>query len=175
MPSLEPFPALVPLVASLAEARAGILAFGPALAASPDLAGRLAYHRAWVAVKGEGGWSYAPARWAGHRVGKGGLDADRYVAMGDALDGRRADAALAAWFAPVVDPRRHEKHMRRLRGLFAEAGQGQAPNARTRVLEVAVEEEGKGDNAAGALVDLLVAVYRGLPTPAQAAFRKRIG
>ena len=174
MPSSEPS-APVPLVASLEEARAGALAFGPALAASPALAGRLAYHRAWVAVKGERGWAYAPARWAGHRVGEGGLDAERYVALGDALDGRRADAAQSPWFAPVGDPRRHDKHMRRLRGLFAAAGQGQTPNARTRVLEVSVVEGGKGDGGTDALVELLVAVYRALPTPAQAAFRKRIG
>ena len=164
-------PAPPPLVASLDEARAGALAFGPAIAASPALAARMGYHRAWVALKGPGkdaGWVYAPARWAGFR----GLDAETYLALGDALDGRRSDAALAAWFAPVGDPRRHDKHLRRLREVFAQAGAGQAPNARARILEVAVPEVDKPDDR---LVDLLVEVFRSLPTPRQAAVRRRIG
>jgi hypothetical protein len=181
-----------PLASSLEEARASALAFAPAALTSPALAGRMAYHRAWVAVRTQGkngkeagkasakadaGWTYAPARWAGFRGGLGELDAEAYLALGDALDGRRSDAALAAWFAPVGDPRRQAKHMRRLRALFARLGAGAAPNARTRILEVAVPEDGRGDGRAeadGRLLDLLEAVYRGLPTSAQAAFRKRI-
>lgn len=167
-------PPTVRLAASLDDARAAALAFVPAAEASPALAARMSYHRAWVAVKADGGWAYAPARWAGFRGGADGLDAEAYVALGDALDGRRSDAALAAWFAPVHDPRRHDKHMRRLRALFARLGAGAAPNARTRILEVAVAEEGKGAKGEDRILDLLEAVYRGLPTPAQAAFRKRI-
>ena len=160
-----------PLVASLAEAREAVLAFGRALEGSPELAGRLAYSRAWVALKAQGQWHYAMTRWAGFR----GLDAAGYLAAGESLDGRRADAALAAWFAPVVDPKRHEKHLRRLRELFLRARAGQAPNARCRFLEVAVAEPGEGRDGEAALVDLLEAVFRGLSVPAQAAFRKRIG
>jgi hypothetical protein len=160
-----------PLATSLAEAREATLAFARELRRSPELAGRLAYCRGWTAIKAEGEWHYAPARWAGHR----GLDAATYLQVSEAMDGRRSDAALAAWFAPVADPRRHGKHMRRLRELFLRSGQGQPPNARTRFLEVAVVEPGQEKADEKHLVDLLEAVYRGLSVPAQAAFRKRIG
>lgn len=160
-----------PLIGSLGEAREATLAFERELRRSPDLAGRLAYSRSWVAIKADGGWHYAFSRWAGHR----GFDASSYLAVSEALDGRRSDAALAAFFAPVADPRRHEKHMRRLRDLFLRHGQGQAPNARTRFLEIAVQEPGQEKSGEKHLVDLLEAVFRGLSVPAQAAFRKRIG
>lgn len=158
-----------PLVASPDEARAAILAFEPELGQSPALAARLAYPRAWLALKTEDGWRYAFALWAGYR----GLTAERYLALSPHLDSRRAEAALASWFFPVADSRRIEKHDRRLRALFARAGVKAAPNARVRFLEpldpAAVRQ---GDRA---LVDLLEAVYRSLPAAAQAAFRKRIG
>lgn len=160
-----------PLAASLAEAREATLAFGRELRRSPALAARLAYCRGWTAIKAEGGWHYAPARWAGRR----GLDAAAYLAESERMDGRKSDAALAAWFAPVADPRRHEKHMRRLREMFLRHGQGQPPNARTRFLEVAVVEPGQEKAEEKRLLDLLEAVYRGLSVPAQAAFRRRIG
>ena len=158
-----------PLVASPEEARAAILALEPELARSPALGARLAYPRAWLAVKAEGGWRYAFSLWAGHR----GLTAESYLALSPRLDGRRAEAALAAWFAPVSDPRRQEKHGRRLRELFARHGAARAPNARLRFLEPAPAEAVR--DAERALLDLLEAVYRSLPVPAQAAFRRRIG
>jgi hypothetical protein len=65
--------------------------------------------------------------------------------------------------------------MRRLRELFLRHGQGQAPNARTRFLEIAVAEPGQERSEEKQLVDLLEAVYRNLSVPAQAAFRRRIG
>ena len=160
-----------PLVATLSEAREAVLSFERELRRSPELATRLAYSRGWIAIKAEGGWHYAFARWAGHR----GLDAATYLGVSERLDGRRSDAALAVWFAPVADPRRHEKHMRRLRELFLRHGQGQPPNARTRFLEIAVVEPGQEKSEEKQLVDLLEAVFRGLSVPAQAAFRKRIG
>ncbi len=123
-----------------------------------------------MAIKADGEWHYAFSRWAGHR----GFDASSYLEASEGLDGRRSDAALAAFFAPVADPRRHEKHMRRLRELFLRSGQGQPPNARTRFLEVATVEPGQEKADEKHLVDLLEAVYRGLSVPAQAAFRKRI-
>ena len=159
------------LVGSLAEAREATLVFERELRRSPDLAARLAYARAWVAIKAEGEWRYAFSRWAGHK----GFDAATYLAVSEALDGRRSDAALAAFFAPVADPRRHEKHMRRLRELFLRHGQGQGPNARTRFLEIAVQEPGAEKSDEKQLVDLLEAVFRSLSVPAQASFRKRIG
>ena len=158
------------VVASLGEARERVLAFERELRRAPDLAARLAYPRAWIALKAEGEWHYAFALWAGHR----GLDGPAYLSVSDRLDGRRSDAALSAWFAPVADPRRHDKHLRRLRELFLRHGQGQAPNARTRFLEVAAVEPGQEKAGEKALVDLLEAVYRGLSVPAQAAFRKRL-
>ena len=158
-------------VTTLQEAREAVLLFERELRRSPELAARLAYPRAWIALKSEGEWRYAFALWAGHR----GLDAATYLAASEGMDGRRSDAALAAWFAPVADPRRNEKHLRRLRELFLRSGQGQPPNARTRFLEVAVVEPGQEKSEERHLVDLLEAVYRGLPVPAQAAFRRRIG
>jgi hypothetical protein len=158
-----------PLVASPDEARAAILAFEAELVRSPALAARLAYPRAWLAVKTGEGWRYAFALWAGYR----GLTAESYLAVSPHLDGRRADAALAPWFAPVSDPRRIEKHDRRLRALFARAGAAGAPNARLRFLEPVEATPTK--DADRAMVDLLEAVYRSLPVSAQAAFRKRIG
>ena len=160
-----------PLIASLPEAREATLAFERELRRSPELAGRMAYCRAWVAIKAEGEWRYAFSRWAGHK----GFDAVTYLATSEALDGRRSDAALSAFFAPVADPRRHDKHMRRLRELFLRNGQGQAPNARTRFLEIAVAEPGQEKSDEKQLVDLLEAVFRSLSVPAQASFRKRIG
>lgn len=158
-------------VTSLQEAREAVLLFERELRRSPELAARLAYPRAWIAIKADGEWRYAFALWAGHR----GLDAPTYLRWSDRLDGRRSEAALSAFFAPTADPRRHEKHMRRLRELFLRHGQGQAPNARTRFLEVAVVEPGHEKSDERQLVDLLEAVYRRLSVPAQAAFRKRIG
>ncbi len=162
------------LVASLDEAREAVAGFDAAVAASPDLAARLAYHRAWHAVKGDAGWSYAPSRWAGHH----GLDAQSY--LGADLDGRRTDAVLGAWFAPVGEGRRHDKHLRRLREMFLRHGAGQEPNAKARFLEVAAPEALGSDKAArvqeeARLVALIEAVFQGLSVPAQAALRKRIG
>ncbi len=160
-----------PVATSLPEAHEATLAFERELRREPGLAARLAYCRGWTAIKAEGSWHYAPARWAGHR----GLDAATYLAVSERMDGRRSDAALAAWFAPVADPRRNEKHLRRLREMFLRHGQGQPPNARTRFLEVAVVEPGAEKSDEKHLVELLEAVYRSLSVPAQAAFRKRIG
>ncbi len=164
-------PSLPPLVTSLTEARDAVMSFERELRRSPEFASRLAYSRGWIAIKAEDGWRYAFARWAGHR----GLDAETYLRVSERIDGRRSDAALAAWFAPVADPKRQAKHMRRLRELFLRHGQVQPPNARTRFLEVAVVEPGQEKSDEKQLVDLLEAVFRGLSVPAQAAFRKRIG
>ncbi|HVG48173.1 MAG TPA: hypothetical protein VM899_08580 [Rubellimicrobium sp.] len=158
-------------VTTLQEAREAVLLFERELRRSPELAARLAYPRAWIALKAEGEWRYAFALWAGHR----GLDAATYLAWSDRLDGRRSEAALSTFFAPVADPRRQEKHRRRLREMFLRHGQAQAPNARVRFLEVSVVEPGQEKSEERQLVDLLEAVYRGLSVPAQAAFRKRIG
>lgn len=169
MPKAAPVPTpIARLVESADEARAAVLAFAPALAAAPDLAHRLAFHRAWLAVKTPDGWAYAPSRFAGHV----GLDGPTYLARGDELDGRRSDRTLAAWFGQVDDPRRHEKHLRRLRDLFARTGAGHAPNARVRFLEPLAEAPKGKDEAK--VVELLEAVYRGLSPSGQAAFRKRI-
>lgn len=157
-----------PLVTGAAEAREAVLAFEAALAHSPALAARLAYPRAWVALKDEAGWHYAPALWAGHA----GLSADAYLALASRLDGRRAEAALRAFCAPVTDPRRADKHARRLRALFARHAVGRAPNARLRLLEPAPDAAPADLEAR--VVDLVAEVARLLGPAARAALRRRL-
>jgi hypothetical protein len=158
-----------PLVTALPEAREATLAFAREVRRSPALAGRMAYCRAWTAIKDEDGWHYAPARWAGHR----GLDAAAYLATSEAMDARRSDATRRPG-SPPSPTRGARRSTCGACGSSSCARAGSAPQ-RPPPHPRGLGPRGRGGEVGEAqLVALLEAVYRGLSVPAQAAFRRRI-
>ena len=80
------------------EAVKAIRTFRSALKASSGLQDRLPNARAWFALRDDGRWIFAPAKWVGYR----NMTPERYLANSStAMDGRKVEKRLRQWFVPL--------------------------------------------------------------------------
>ena len=150
----RPSPALA---TTLQNVIAAIHQFPREVATSVELAGRLAFARAWYAVRSDdGAWAFGPSKF----IGYDNLDAETYLAWSDRLDGRRTEAQLRQWFVPA--DRSSPTHADLTNALSAFLSQfGKAPSSMMRI-NVLPEPADKPEDASKALLDLLVAVAKTL-------------
>jgi hypothetical protein len=148
-----------------AKALANIQRFDAELRRSPDLQARLGYARAWYAHRDEEGkWCFAPSKFAGYED----IDAKTYLQYAEESDGRRTEAQLQAYFA-VVNPATplHQELKSALFALLARYGKTPSTKMRINVLRPLRKlpsDAGSAEDATKAVVDMMVAVARTLPT-----------
>ena len=161
-------PTFPTLVTSAKRATEAILRFGQEVDASPDLASRLAYARAWYAVRENGEWHLGPSKFIGYKA----LSAEAYIQRSQDLDGRRTEAQLQRWFTEL-SPRSpdYEAVTSALSTFLARFGK--APSKKMRV-SVPNDNLLASDQCEAALVDLLVAVAERLTPRRLKLLRKRL-
>jgi hypothetical protein len=142
---------------------ANIDRFRSELDGSPELQERLAYARAWYAHRdAKGIWRFGPSKFVGYE----GLDAKRYIATAENLNGRRTEAQLRQWFQ-IVEPNTplHAELSAALFAFLAKYGKTPSTIMRINVLKPVLDEQPDADQADtnDTLVDLLVAVAKSLP------------
>ena len=145
------------LATTLDNVIAAIHQFPRELATSVELANRLAFARAWYAVRSDGGaWTFGPSKF----IGYDNLDAETYLTWSERLDGRRTEAQLRQWFIPA-DPS-SPIHAELTNALSAFLSQfGKAPSTLMRI-NVLPEPLDKAEVATTALLNLLVGVAKTL-------------
>lgn len=160
------------LINSPDDASHGIKTYNEELETSNGLRERLAYVRAWYAIKTKNGWSFGPSKFIGYQ----GLTADDY--LGGRLDGRKTEAQLAKWFQAVDDSTELYDELYNALEDFLEA-YGKEPSSAVRINIVdsnwddALDKVGDADRNAK-IVDLIVEVARSLPAPQLRSLREKI-
>ncbi len=150
----QPSPALA---TTLRNVVAAIHRFPREVATSVELANRLAFARAWYAVRSDdGSWIFGPSKF----IGYDNLDADTYLSWSERLDGRRTEAQLRKWFVRA-DPS-SPTHAELTNGLSTFLSRfGKAPSTMMRI-NVLPEPLDETEDASAALLDLIVRVARTL-------------
>lgn len=130
----------------------------------PGLADRLAAFRAWYAVQDKHGvWNFGPSKF----VGYADLDGKTYISLTNAgkLDGRVTEERLQAFFRPVdEDTTLYEEMYAALGEFLAEFDKIPCKSIRINISDDAYEDHFVNDGNAAPVIDLIVAVARGLPS-----------
>ena len=145
-----------------------IRTFPTALRENRGLQDRLPNARAWYACPDDdGGWTFAPARWAGHR----NMTAERYLAeSATATDGQKIEKRLRQWFTPLEpDTPQHAELHRALAAFLAEFGKQPNRAVRVSLINAAQSPDDHDD-----LVELLGRVIRRLDPAQQARLRRAL-
>jgi hypothetical protein len=146
---------------------ANVRSFGPAVAKSQHLQGRLSHVRAWYAVRDGEDWLFGPSKWAGYQ----GMTAQAYLDPADGLDGRQTEKHLNKWFEFL--PEKSPEHRKLLKELGAFTAQyGKAPSRACRIS--IIREASDESNGADDLVALLIKVARRLGTKEKAQIVKAL-
>jgi uncharacterized protein (DUF433 family) len=128
-------------VTSADQARDNILRFAEELSGCPQLAGLLAYTRAWYAVRGQRGqWKLAPSKFAGYpkNTAKDYLRTNR-----TGHDGGASERALTRWFQPVKPGTAlHEELLTHVHQLFK--AYDKVPNRLLRINVLTSDADGPG-------------------------------
>jgi hypothetical protein len=138
-------------------------AFPEALQGSEELQDRLAYVRAWYALRdGKNGWIFAPSKWAGYRH----MTVDVYLdTETNNMDGRKTEALLRKWFMPCNPPsKQYDELLDALTEFLSQYGKQLNAKARITIVEETQTMAETGDD----LVELIVRVVRGLDSARQA-------
>ena len=145
------------LATTLNNVIAAIHQFPREVATSVELANRLAFARAWYAVRSvDGTWDFGPSKF----IGYDNLDAETYLAWSDRLDGRRTEAQLRQWFtlADCSSPT-HAELTNALSAFLSQFGKAPSRMMRINVLPEPLDE---AENVSTALLDLIVGVAKTL-------------
>ena len=142
---------------------------------STQLAGRLAYARAWYACRDrDGRWQFGPSKFVGYER----LTAEQYLERSrKGLDGRRTETQLQRWFKEL-DPSSalHEELSAQLSAFLAEHGKAPSRKMRISIPERDYDEllgNARGRET-GPILELLVAVAESLPRSDLDTLRKRL-
>ena len=166
MPALATSPRMV---------RNAISRFGKQVRRSPQLAGRLAYARAWYACRdAKDRWRFGPSKFVGYER----LSAQEYIELSrKGLDGRRTEAQLRQWFREL-DPSSdlHEQLSSLLSTFLAEHDKTPSCKMRISVLEDDYDElvGDDRDDTNPPVLGLIVAVAESLPRAELDLLRKRL-
>jgi len=151
----RPSPALA---TTLSNVVAAIHRFPREVATSVELANRLAFARAWYAVRSEDdSWTFGPSKF----IGYDNLDAETYLSWSAVgLDGRRTEAQLRKWFVPA-DPSSptHAELTNALSAFLSRFGKAPSTMMRINVLPELMDE---AKDTSTALLDLIVGVAKTL-------------
>jgi hypothetical protein len=156
------------LVSNADDAAKAVQTFRAALHASSVMQDRLPNARAWFAMSDDdGGWIFAPARWAGHV----NMTPEQYTADNStSVLVRKIEKRLARWFSPL-DPGsvQHAELHAALADFLSEYGK--QPNSVARIstwISAAPAPASDQDD----LVELLIRVVRGLDSAQRARIRQ---
>ena len=160
------------LINSPEDASLGIEAYNKEIEASNRLRERLAYVRAWYAVKTKNGWSFGPSKFIGYQE----LTANDY--LGGGLDGRKTEARLAKWFQAVDDSTElYDELYDALESFLAAYGKTPSSAVRINVVDSnyndALDEVEDADRNAR-IVDLIIEVARSLPASHLRSLRDKL-
>lgn len=160
------------LINSPDDAALGIKTYNEELETSIGLRERLAYVRAWYAVKTKNGWNFGPSKFIGYQ----GLTANDY--LGGRLDGRKTEAQLAKWFQAVDNSTALYDELYDALEDFLEA-YGKEPSSAVRINVVDSNwddalDEADDDDRNAKIVNLIVEVARSLPAPYLRSLRDKI-
>jgi hypothetical protein len=154
------------LVSNADDAAKAVQTFRVALQASSVMQDRLPNARAWFAMPDDdGGWIFAPARWAGHV----NMMPEQYAAdSSTSVLGRKIEKRLARWFSPL-DPgsAQHAELHAALADFLLDYGKQPNAAARISTLIPAAPASDQDD-----LVELLIRVIRGLDSAQRARIRQ---
>lgn len=161
-------------VSNLDQVVANIEAFSIEVEHSQELQARLPYVRAWYVTKDSSNrWIAAGSKYCGYK----GMTAEKYVAHSDGLDGRRTERVLAEWFTAVpVDDPLNEELTEWLHDYLEDFKKKPSALMRLNVTKRIWEEHIDGGNSQDdeALVNLIVAVARKLPSALRTRIKKRL-
>jgi hypothetical protein len=145
-----------PIAPSATVVADNIRRFQSEVANSPRLQDRLSYMRAWYAIRDGRGWLLGPSKFIGYE----GFTAAEYLKLAKKHDGRKTEAHLQRWFA-VVDENSvlHNELSAVLSGFLGRYGKAPSVAMRLNLLSSELVTDGNADSS---LLDLLVAVARGL-------------
>ena len=154
------------IITTPAQARHNISRFAEELESSVPLQGRLAYARAWYAIKGDGNqWVFGPSKFVGYQ----NPSAEAYMENYEDQDGRRTESQFQNYFRtvdPVVEGELHANLSSQLAIFLAKYGKHPSnkyrinvERARRRVLSPEYDQP----DLATALVELMIAVAKVLP------------
>jgi hypothetical protein len=148
--------------------KANVLSYPKALQESPDLQERLAYARAWYAVRDSDGWVFAPSKWAGYS----NMTAVAYLGNAQAsMDGRKTEKHLKQWFNPLDEQSPEYAELHKELAEFA-AEYGKQPSAMARIS--VISDGSSSANQSDDLVELIVRVVKGLEIHQQAKVRSAL-
>ncbi|MDE0224601.1 MAG: hypothetical protein OXP28_05650 [Gammaproteobacteria bacterium] len=150
----QPSPALA---TTLSNVVAAIHRFPREVATSVELANRLAFARAWYAVRSDhGSWIFGPSKF----IGYDDLDAETYLSWSNRLDGRRTEAQLRKWFVPSdLSSPTHAELTNALSTFLSRFGKAPSTMMRINVLPELLDE---AEDTSTALLDLIVGVAKTL-------------
>lgn len=150
------------LVANKQQVLDNIPRFEAELDKSAELQRRLAYARAWYAIRNDDGeWVFAPSKFCGYE----NMTAEEYV-NDDPRDGRRTEKQLQNWFSVVPEGEElFDELNEELTAFLAHYDKPPSTAVRINVTKEYLEEYFAGDEGAQhrQIADLLIAVSRSLP------------
>ena len=154
---------MLTIVTTPAQAMSNIRRFEPEIQNSPELKARLAYARAWYALKDEHGqWLFGPSKFIGYQD----VTAKAYLEDED-TDGRRTEMQLQRYFRTIdANDALYPEVSSELAVFLAKHGKAPSNKMRINVLRdrrlIASPDTLPSDSQA-AVVDLMVAVSKTLP------------
>jgi len=152
-----------------------ITQFASKVEGSEGLQERLAYARAWYAVRDiDDNWVFGPSKFIGYK----GLTANEYLHPRNTLDGRKTEAHIAQWFNEVGEKSPlHEELWDKLADFLSVYGKEPSRKARINVLnedrDKHIADLDGGDHHAK-IVSLILEVTRGLPSTHLNELKKRL-
>lgn len=130
------------------------------------------YIQSWIAVRDRdsGKWLFAPSKFIGYTD----MDAERYGRFHKAMDGRLTERVLDPWVRLLgADDGAHEEARDELFEFCAKFDK--TPNGRCRISVLVDPDAEVVESRRSALVDLLVEVFKALPSDHQKEVAQRLG
>jgi hypothetical protein len=156
------------LVQSAKDAIHNIEVFLSELKQSKELQSRVAYSRAWYAIKKGGGWHFGPSKFIGYE----GMTAGEYVGPNEDRDGRKTEVQLQDWFELPSDPALKQELQEALADFLARYGK--TPSRKTRINVLRRASNVTGESEQQRLIDLIVAVSKMLSPDQRQELRARL-
>lgn len=155
------------LISSVSQAKGNIANYRSFIQAHSDLQERLSMHRAWYAVRKDGGWLFGNSKVVGF------IDLTPEIYLAGGLDGRQTEAVLGRWFEEVAegDPL-YDELWEALSSFLARYGKRPSQLARINVPRSEVSDT--DTDHADAICDLIFEVAKGLDPERIKALRKKL-
>jgi len=163
---------MIKLATSLKDVTDAINKFPSEVKQSQELQERLAYARAWYAIRNKHGeWVFGPSKFVGYKE----LTAEKYLDSNVKLDGRKTEVHLSEWFCEMTDDL--DPLWDELSDFLAEFGKIPSRMARINILDQyrdshIINQEGGGQF--DKVVELIIEVSKILPAQQLRDLKKRL-